>query len=89
MQRIIHAAEAIYTISIFFVPPGTHYCWVARGNIDSNLAQGFIVMSSVPEIVTQTSFALRPNTLPLSHARTPILFYKHKLIEVVYGRHMC
>ena len=22
----------------FFVPPGTHYCWVARGGVDSKLA---------------------------------------------------
>jgi hypothetical protein len=25
----------------FFVPPGTHYCWVAIGNVDSNLAHDF------------------------------------------------
>ena len=34
------AAVAIYTVPIF-VPPGTHYYWVGRGGVDSNLAQGF------------------------------------------------
>ena len=34
------AANAIHTFSVF-VPPGTHYCWVVRGNVDSNLVHGF------------------------------------------------
>ena len=34
------AALANHTVLIF-VPPGTHYCWVDRGVVDSNLAQGF------------------------------------------------
>ena len=31
------AAEAIHTVAIF-VPPGTHYCWVDRGGVDSKFA---------------------------------------------------
>jgi hypothetical protein len=34
------AADAIHIVSVF-VPLGTHYCWVARGNVDSNLDQVF------------------------------------------------
>ena len=30
------AAVAIRTVLIF-VPPGTHYCWVYRGGVDSKL----------------------------------------------------
>ena len=48
MQRFA-AANAIHTVSVF-VPPGTHYCWVVRGNVDSNLAQGFLYMTDVPGI---------------------------------------
>ena len=39
----------------FFVPPGTHYCWVARGNVDSNIAQGFYKWPVPPGIEPQTS----------------------------------
>ena len=35
--RQFSAAEAIHTI---FRPPGTHFCWVDRGSVDSKLAQG-------------------------------------------------
>ena len=34
------AAVAIHSVSIF-IPPGTHYCWVDRGSVDFELAQGF------------------------------------------------
>ena len=28
-------------IVLIFIPPGTHCCWVDRGDVDSKLAQGF------------------------------------------------
>ena len=34
------AAVAMHTVPIF-VPPGTRYCWVDRGCVDTKLAQGF------------------------------------------------
>ena len=34
------AAVAIHTVPVF-LPPGTQYCWVDRGGVDSKLAQGF------------------------------------------------
>ena len=36
----VSAAVTIHTKQIF-VLPGTHYCWVDRGGVDSKLAQGF------------------------------------------------
>ena len=33
-------AAAIRIVQIL-VPPGTHYCWVDRGRVDSKIAQGF------------------------------------------------
>ena len=32
-----YAAEAIRTVLII-IPPGTHYCWVDRGGVNSRLA---------------------------------------------------
>ena len=36
MQRFA-VANATHTYQ-FFEPPGTHYCWLARGNVNSKLA---------------------------------------------------
>ena len=38
-MQLIFCSVAIHTVPIF-VPPGTHYCWVDRGSVDSKLAQG-------------------------------------------------
>ena len=45
--RAFSAVEAIHTVPIF-VPPGTHYCWVARGGIGSSLAQGLFFLHDQP-----------------------------------------
>jgi hypothetical protein len=47
--------------------PGTHYCWVARDNVDSNLAQGFNTWPVCGES-NPRPLALRSNTLPPGHA---------------------
>ena len=47
------AVVAIHTVPIF-IPPGTHYCWVDRGGVDSELAQGFLHMISSAGIEPQT-----------------------------------
>ena len=47
------AAEAIDTEPII-ASPGTHYCWVARGSVDSKLAQGFYT-TCIGAIEPQTS----------------------------------
>jgi hypothetical protein len=49
------------------VPPGTHYCWVGRGKVDSNLAQGLYTWP-MPRESNPKPLALRSNTLPLGHA---------------------
>ena len=36
--RAFSTAEAIHTI---YVPPGTHYCWVAKVGVDSKFTQRF------------------------------------------------
>jgi hypothetical protein len=38
---VLIAAEIPHIQFRSIVPPGTHYCWVARGSVDSKLAQGF------------------------------------------------
>jgi hypothetical protein len=50
------------SIELGICAPGTHYCWVARGDVDSKLAQGFHVWP-VPGIepVTSHSQARRLN----------------------------
>ena len=58
----------------FFVPPGTHFCWAARGNVDSNLAQGFYACPVCQES-NPRPLALRFSALPLSHAPYIILVY--------------
>ena len=40
--HVYSAAEIIHTAQIF-VPPGTHYYWVARGGTDSKLAEDFYI----------------------------------------------
>ena len=34
-------------VHFFSIPPGTHYCWVARGGVDSKLGYGFYITSAV------------------------------------------
>jgi hypothetical protein len=43
VNTLFPAVEAIHMVKLF-VPPGTHYCWVARGDVYSKLAQGFNVL---------------------------------------------
>ena len=38
MQRKLIICNWWHSYSSNFVPPGTHYCWVAIGNVDSKLA---------------------------------------------------
>ena len=42
--------------------PGTHYCWVATGNVDIRLNQGFFHMTGAAEIEPQMPRS-RINTL--------------------------
>ena len=46
------------TIVSLYVPPGTHHCWVDRGNEDSKLAQGFYAWPVPPGIEPQTSWSV-------------------------------
>ena len=47
----------------FFVPPGTTYCWMARGNVDSKLAQGLLYVTSVRGIGTPDLSVSRSNNI--------------------------
>ena len=56
-----YAAVAIHVVPIV-VPPGTHYCWVDRGGVDSKLAQGFYTWPALRESNT-TPLDLGSNAL--------------------------
>jgi hypothetical protein len=60
------AADANDTVSCF-IPPGTHYCWVARDIVNSNLTLKIYTWPVCRE-TNPRPIALRSNTLPLSHA---------------------
>ena len=69
-------AKALYHSQYSFpFPPGTHYYWVARGGVDSKLAQGFYTRlaprESNPRPLDLGSYALttRPRA-PLNGDRT-------------------
>jgi hypothetical protein len=51
-SKVNSVAEAIHKVPSF-IPPGTHYCKVIRGNVDTKLAQGLYTLP-VPEIEPQT-----------------------------------
>jgi hypothetical protein len=53
---MFRTAEANHTVS-FNVPPGIYYCWVARENVESKLAQGFYTWP-MPGIKPQISWSL-------------------------------
>ena len=44
----------------FFVPPGTQYCWVTRGDVDLKLAQGFYIWP-VPQGIEPQALNFRPH----------------------------
>ena len=57
-SSVFSAAEAIHTVPIA-IPPDIHYCWVARGSVDSKLGQGCGNRTWYP--------LLSDPTLPLRH----------------------
>ena len=53
------AATAIHTVLIFG-PPGTHYCWVDRGGVDSRHAQSFDTLPAL--------WVSNPRPIDLNHS---------------------
>ena len=75
------AAVAICTIPIF-VPPGTHYCRVDRGGVDSKLAQGFYTWPGLT-VSNSRPLALGSNALT-TRPRAPTCFDILFKITVTY-----
>ena len=45
----------------FFVPPGTHYCWVDRGNVDSKLVHAFFIQVCIQLTLLFITIKFLPN----------------------------
>ena len=75
------AAGAIHTVPIC-IPPGTHCSWVARSDVDSQLAQGFLHVTSAAGIEPQTPISWLQ--LPNQSAMRSIYFYLQKYTIIIY-----
>ena len=57
VENVAHFLQLKHFSQQFFIPPGTHYCWVDRGGVDSKLGHGFLHLTSAAGIEPQTTIS--------------------------------
>ena len=80
---LLHAAIANHYRLAFFVPPGTHHCWVDRGSMEWDVCPTLLHMTNLKLNPRNVDFEF--NALPITCSQcTPVLYSASSLVYQVF-----